>query len=59
MAMYENTYIIDSEGNKQAVVIGIDEYNELMEEIEDLKAIVARQNDELINHDEVVKIVNG
>jgi len=57
--MYENTYIIDSEGNKQAVVIGIDEYNELMEEIEDLKAIVARQNDELINHDEVVKIVNG
>lgn len=57
--MYENTYIIDSEGKKQAVVIGIDEYNELLEEIEDLKAIVARQNDELIDHDEVVKIVNG
>ncbi len=47
-------YITDEAGKRVAVVLPIAEYEELLEDLEDLAVAAARQNEELISHEKVV-----
>jgi predicted lipid carrier protein YhbT len=46
-------YITDSKGGKISVILSIDEFQELLEELEDLAAIAERKDDPLIPHEKV------
>lgn len=52
---YKVKYITDKEGNKKEVMLSINEYNQLLEDIEDLAIAAAREKDVLIDHDKVLE----
>lgn len=52
---YEVKYITDKKGNKKEVILSINEYNQLLEDIEDLAIAAAREKDVLIDHDKVIE----
>lgn len=43
MARAQAKYIVDEKGGKSAVILPIDEYNELLEDIHDLAVIAERK----------------
>jgi hypothetical protein len=47
-------YITDSVGNKKSVILTIEQYEELMEDIEDLAVMAERREEPAISHKEVV-----
>ena len=52
---YNPEYITDNNGNKKAVILSIEEYNELMEDLHDLAVIGERKNESTVSHTEVVE----
>lgn len=48
-------FVIDSKGNKVAAVLPIAEYEEMMEDLEDLAAIARMKHEKGIPFDEVMK----
>ncbi len=50
-------YIIDKNGNKKEVVLSIKEFNELLEDFEDLAIIAERKKDKVVKHSDVIKIL--
>ena len=53
--MKETQYIIDDKGRKKAVVLPIEEYEELLEDIHDLAIIAERKDEETIGLEELKK----
>ena len=51
----ENNYIVDKKGKKTAVIIPVDEYDELMEDIHDLAVVAERQEEDAISFSELKK----
>jgi phosphate starvation-inducible protein PhoH len=51
-------FITDIDGNKKAVILQIDEFNEMLEDIEDLAATIERREEDTISHEEVKEILN-
>ena len=51
----ENNYIINEKGKKTAVIIPMDEYDELMEDIHDLAIIAERNQEDTISLEELKK----
>ncbi|NLO19759.1 MAG: hypothetical protein GX121_07790 [Ignavibacteria bacterium] len=49
-------YLTNENGEKTDVVMKYTDYNDIMEEIEDIRAIAERNNDELIPHSDVMKM---
>lgn len=47
-------YIIDSEGHRTAVILPIEEYNELLEDLQDLAIIAERRDEPTIPHEQVL-----
>jgi len=47
-------YITDQKGRKTAVIIPIREFDELLEDLEDLAALAERRDEPTIPHEEVV-----
>ncbi|XSG86482.1 MAG: hypothetical protein ACPW60_07100 [Methylohalobius sp. ZOD2] len=47
-------YIIDETGNRVSVVLPLDEYQELLDDLEDLAAVAERRDEETVDHAEVV-----
>lgn len=47
-------YITDEKGNKTAVILPIEEYEELLEDLQDLALLAERRDEPTIPHDEVV-----
>ncbi|GAB4360723.1 MAG: hypothetical protein Kow0060_16050 [Methylohalobius crimeensis] len=47
-------YIIDETGNRVSVVLPLDEYQELLDDLEDLAAAAERRDEETVDHAEVV-----
>jgi len=45
MAKFQEQYVVDEKGRKTAVIIPVEEYEELLEDIHDL-AIIAERRDE-------------
>ena len=54
-------FVVDEKGEKVAAIIPIEEYHELMEDLEDLAAIAERRDEETVPWEEVKKelIANG
>jgi hypothetical protein len=47
-------FIVDSEGERTAVILPISEYEELLEDLEDLAAIAERSKEPTVSLDEVL-----
>lgn len=50
----EVQYVTNSDGEKTAVIVPIEEFRELLEDIEDLAAVAERRDEPTIPHDEVI-----
>jgi len=50
----EITYVTNDAGDKTAVILPIDDFNELMEDIEDLAAVAERRDESSISHEELL-----
>lgn len=48
-------YITNEKGEKQSVILPISDYQELIEDIEDLAALAERRNEPNISHEEMIK----
>ena len=46
-------FITDAEGDKVAVIIPVDEYESLMEDLSDLATVAERRGDETVSFEEV------
>ena len=48
-------YIVDENGDRRAVVLGVEEYQELLEDIHDLAVIADRRDEPTTEFDELKK----
>ncbi len=48
-------YITDEQGNKKEVVLSLQAFEELLEDLHDLAVIVSRKNESSVSFDEVKK----
>ena len=55
MSKPQPKYIVDESGRKTAVVIPVEEYEELLEDLHDLVIIAERKNEATISFDEMKK----
>jgi len=47
-------YVTDPEGRKTAVILPIQEYDELLEDLADLAAVAERRDEPTVPHDKVI-----
>ena len=47
-------YITDGEGEKKAVILPIEDYQELMEDIDDLAVLAERREEPTISHEDLL-----
>jgi len=47
-------YVMNPQGERIAVMLSMDVYQELLEDLEDMAAIIERQDEPLIDHEVVV-----
>ena len=52
-------YITNEEGQKQAVILSIERFNQLLEDIHDLAVIAERKEEPTISHQEVHDILKS
>lgn len=52
-------YLTDDRGKKKAVVVPIEEFNELLEDLHDLAVLAERRDEETVSHQEVVAELKG
>ena len=52
---YRPEYITDTEGNRKGVILSMEEYHELLEDIDDLAVIAERREEPTIPHAEVLE----
>ena len=55
MAKFREQYVIDEKGRKTAVIIPVEEYEELLEDIHDLAIIAERRDEPTITFEELKK----
>ena len=48
-------YITDKNGRKRSVVLPIKQFEELLEDLEDLAIVAERRNEDTISHEELLK----
>jgi len=48
-------YVTDDTGRKTAVLLPIEQYEKLMEDLQDLAAIAERRNEPTISHQELIE----
>lgn len=50
----ECQYVTNADGEKMAVVIPIDTFQQLLEDLEDLAAVAERREEETVSHDDLI-----
>ena len=55
MAETKRSYVVDENGNRTAVMLPIEEYEELLEDLEDLALIAQRRDEPTVPLDVVVQ----
>jgi len=55
MERLHKQFIVDEKGKKTAIVLSLEEYEELLEDIHDLAVIAERRDDPVISFDELKK----
>jgi PHD/YefM family antitoxin component YafN of YafNO toxin-antitoxin module len=53
MGKIQEQYIINEDGEKTGVILPIEEYEELLEDLHDLAVIAERKNESVITFDEI------
>lgn len=48
-------YVTDADGHQTAVILPIEEYKELLEDLEDLAVAAERSGEPTLSHDEVIR----
>ena len=48
-------YVVDENGDKQGVLLTVEEYEELLEDLADLAVALERRDEETVPHDAVVR----
>jgi PHD/YefM family antitoxin component YafN of YafNO toxin-antitoxin module len=48
-------YIIDEKGKKNSVILPIEDFIELIEDLEDLSIIAERRDEQTVSHEELLK----
>ncbi len=56
--MYEIKYISNSNGDKTDVLMPYGDYLDLLEELEDLKTIIERKDEAVIEHQDVINLLH-
>jgi hypothetical protein len=52
-------FVTDSEGRQTAVILPIEEYNELLEDLDDLATVAERVDEPTMSHAQVVRELKG
>lgn len=52
---YDHDYLVDEHGTKKAVIVPIEEYEELLEDLHDLAVIAERRNEPTVPFEEVIE----
>jgi len=55
VAKIREQYVVDEKGQKTAVIIPVEEYEELLEDIHDLAIIAERRDEPTVNFEELKK----
>ncbi len=55
MAKFQEQYIIDGKGKKTAVILPVEEYEELLEDLHDLAVIAERRDEPTVSFEELKK----
>lgn len=50
MAVTRNRFIVDEKGNRVSVVLPVDEYEELLEDLHDLAVVAERRREPIVSH---------
>jgi hypothetical protein len=58
MPQFHPEYVTDSEGKKKAVILPIKEYEELLEDLEDLAVAAERKDEPTISHEQLLRELN-
>ena len=54
MKQLDIKYVTNEAGEKTAVILSIEEFQELLEDIDDLAAVAERRTEPTISHDELI-----
>lgn len=52
-------YITDEQGNRVSVVLPVDQYQELLEDLEDLATVAERKDEDTVSHNDVIKVLKA
>ncbi len=55
MAKFHEKYIVDGKGQKTAVILPVEEYEELLEDLHDLAIIAERRDEPTVSFEELKK----
>ena len=58
MPHFHPEYVTDSDGNKKAVILPIEEYEELLEDLQDLAVVNQRKDEPTISHEQLLAELN-
>ena len=58
MPQFHPKYVTDSDGNKKAVILPIAEYEELLEDLQDLAVAAGRKQEPAISHEQLLAELN-
>jgi len=53
MSALQEQYVVDAQGNKTAVILSLDRYEHLMEDLHDLAIVAERREEEPISFEEM------
>ena len=51
-------YVVDEEGHKKAVLLPVEEYEELLEDLSDLAIAAERKDEETVSHEQILNEFN-
>ena len=55
MPQFHPEYVTDGEGNRKAVILPIEEYEGLLEDLEDLAVVAERKHESTIPHEQLLE----
>ena len=58
MPQFRPQFVTDTDGNKKAVILPIEEYEELLEDLQDLAIAAQRKDEPTISHEQLLAELN-
>lgn len=58
MPQFHPEYVTDSDGKKRAVILPIEEYEDLLEDLQDLAIAAERRNEPTVSHEQLLAELN-